>query len=115
LLELYDAGCSLPQVDPPDGFDAGPSPAPPNDWQGFGEFEVYWQAFDPYEEEPLVAGSLSDDLLDVYSDVRHGLDLWISQSPRTAAIWEWRFHFDFHWGDYAVDALRALHRACRDA
>jgi hypothetical protein len=36
--------------------------------------------------------------------------------PREAAIWEWRFHFEWHWGDHAIDALRALHRAClRDA
>jgi hypothetical protein len=27
-------------------------------------------------------------------------------------VWEWRFHFDVHWGEHAVDALRALHRAC---
>ena len=26
---------------------------------------------------------------------------------------EWRLAFDSHWGDHAVDALRALHRACR--
>jgi len=22
-------------------------------------------------------------------------------------------HFERHWGDHAIDALRALHRACR--
>jgi aryl-alcohol dehydrogenase-like predicted oxidoreductase len=34
----------------------------------------------------------------------------LSAIPRreSAAVWEWRFHFDVHWGDHAVDALRAL-------
>ena len=29
-----------------------------------------------------------------------------------SAIWEWRFNFNYHWGEHAVDALRALQRAC---
>ena len=57
--------------------------------------------------------SLSDDLLDVYFDLRRGLELWDQEVPKAAAIWEWRFAFDTHWGDHAIDALRALHRACR--
>ncbi len=115
LLALYRAGTVLPHVEPPEGFDAGPNPPRPEGWKGFDNFEVYWEVFDPYVDEAPVAGSLSDDLLDVYFDVRRGLDLWKSKAPRAAAIWEWRFHFDSHWGDHAVDALRALHRACRDA
>jgi hypothetical protein len=112
LIELYAAGCTLPLVEPPDDLEAGPSPGTPNGWPGFSRFDGYWEVFDPYVDEAPVAGSLSDDLLCVYSDVRRGLDLWKSKAPRAAAIWEWRFHFDTHWGDHAVDALRALHRAC---
>lgn len=115
LLALYEAGCALPHVEPPEGFDAGPNAARPEGWPGFEKFETYWEIFDPYVDGSPVVGSLSDDLLDVYFDVRRGLDLWKSQAPRAAAIWEWRFHFDTHWGDHAVDALRALHRACREA
>ncbi len=113
LLELYTAGIALPHVEPPEGFDAGADPPRPDGWAGFDKFEFYWEVFDPYVNEAAVAGSLSDDLLDVYCDVRRGLDLWKSKAPRAAAIWEWRFHLDAHWGDHAVDALRALHRACR--
>jgi hypothetical protein len=115
LLELYRAGCALPNVEPPAGFEAGPSPSKPERWAGFERFESYWEVFDPYVDEAPVGGSLSDDLLDVYIDVQRGLSLWESKAPRAAAVWEWRFHFDAHWGDHAVDALRALHRACRDA
>lgn len=33
-------------------------------------------------------------------------------AARREAIWERRFHVDAHWGDHAIDALRALDRAC---
>lgn len=115
LLALYEAGCSLPGVEPPDGVYAGPNAPRPKEWAGFDKFEAYWEIFDPYVEEAPVGASLSDDLLHVYLDVRRGLDLWKSRAPRAAAIWEWRFGFDAHWGDHAIDALRALHRACREA
>lgn len=114
LLALYEAGCMLPTVEPPEGFDAGPRAETPAGWPGFGKFDSYWEVFDPYVEEALVAGSLSDDVLDVYLDIRQGLDLWASSAPPAAAIWEWKFGLESHWGDHAVDALRALHRACRD-
>jgi hypothetical protein len=112
LLELYETGSALPHVEPPEGIEAGANPEPPHGWLGFDKFEIYWEVFDPYEESTAVAGSLSDDLLDVYRDLRRGLALWGKDVSRTAAIWEWRFHFDNHWGDHAIDALRALHRAC---
>lgn len=115
LLGLYATACALPHVEPPEGFEAGPSAARPEHWARFEDFETYWEVFDPYTDQAPVAGSLSDDLIDVYLDVRRGLDLWTSRAPRAAAIGEWRFHFDAHWGDHAVDALRALHRACREA
>lgn len=115
LLELYRTGSALPQVEPPEGIDAGPNPKKPKSWVGFDKFEFYWEVFDPFVDEAPVTGSLSDDLLDVYFDLRRGLDLWDKDVPKAAAIWEWRFHFDAHWGDHAIDALRALHRACREA
>lgn len=113
LLSLYSAALSLPSVEP-DDRDARPSHDVPTDWPGFEDKDAYWEVFDPYEHddnEP-VAGSLADDVLDVYSDIRRGLALWDASQTQNA-IWEWRFHFDIHWGDHAVDALRALHRACK--
>lgn len=119
LLELYEAGSRLPAVEPPEGIEAGPSPERPRGWTDFEALDVYWEVFDPYEQGVPVAGSLSDDVLDMYGDLRRGLALW-ENGDRTkndgfkvAAIWEWRFHFDVHWGDHAIDALRALHRACK--
>ncbi len=112
LLRLYQLALALPDVEPPAAVDAGPSPDRPSGWEGFGQLDGYWEVFDPYEKDALVAGSLSDDLLDIYADVRRGLELWDRDVPREAAIWEWRSHLEAHWGDHAVDAIRALHRAC---
>lgn len=114
LLWLYEAALKLPHVDASDEHDAGPSSEPPTGWVGFEDFEIYWVVFSPYVDEPAVAGSLSDDLLDIYRDVSRGLALWNGAS-KLGAIWEWRFHFDFHWGTHAADALRALHWACAAA
>ena len=119
LLEVYEAGSKLPQVEPPEGIEAGPSPERPQGWAGFEDVDLYWEVFDPYEESAPVAGSLSDDLLDIYGDLRRGLALWDkgvgtkNDDFKVSAIWEWRFHFEIHWGDHAIDALRALHRACK--
>lgn len=114
VAHLYAAGCGLPMVEPPDGFDAENDVTRPEDWPGFDRHEFYWEVFNVYgdgETEGIVAGDLSDDLLDIYFDVRRGLRLWASEAPRAAAIWEWRFGFDAHWGNHAVNALRALQRA----
>lgn len=113
LLGLYTAALSLPSVEP-DDTDASPSADVPANWPGFEDKDVYWEVFDPYDHEDNepVAGSLADDVLDVYRDIRRGLTLWDASQTHNA-IWEWRFHFDVHWGDHAVDALRALHRACK--
>lgn len=110
LAELVHAACDLPRGDA-EGPDANAEVPTPSSWPGFGDHDVYWEIFDPYEEEPPVCGSLSDDLLDIYSDLRRGLAAY-DAGDVGSAVWEWRFHFDHHWGDHAVDALRALQRAC---
>ena len=83
----------------------------PVNWPGFGQMVSYWEVFDPYEEDEPVGGSLTDDLLDIYRDLGRGLLAWNS-GARESALWDWKFHFELHWGDHAVDALRALKRAC---
>ena len=72
--------------------------------------QIYWQVFDPIAtpcEEP-VAGSIVDDLVDMYQDVARGLVLFDS-GDRDGALWEWAFNFRIHWGEHATGALRALH------
>lgn len=111
LLRLYSAAVALPYVEPPEGVEYGHDLLPPP-FSGFESLDIYWEVFDPYEQERPVAGSLSDDVICVSRDIMRGLVLWGRAVPKSAAIWEWRFSFDTHWGDHAIDALRALHRAC---
>ncbi len=109
LLALYSAALSLPSGVHRDEADV--ERQRPEEWPGFGEKDFYWEMFDPYVDEERVGASLSDDVLDVYDDVGRGLGYW-DAGHRERAVWEWRFAFETHWGDHAIDALRALHRAC---
>ncbi len=74
-----------------------------------GESDLYWEVFDPRDLSDPVAGSLLDDLADIYRDLRRGLHILSTGSPDDA-MWEWRFSFDTHWGNHATDAIRVLHR-----
>lgn len=69
----------------------------------------YWELFDPRIMDEPVAGSLIDDLSDIYRDLRRGLAI-ASDGFATDALWEWKFSFESHWGNHAVDAIRVLHR-----
>lgn len=74
-----------------------------------GDLDFYYEVFDPFIRDELVIGSLSDDLADIYVDLREGIDL-LEQGHLGGALWAWRLLYETHWGDHAVDALRALHR-----
>ena len=76
---------------------------------GFGPVDHYWEVFDPRESSEPVIGSLTDDVGDIYRDVVRGLMLFESGETE-AAVWDWGFGRESHWGDHAVDALRALQR-----
>ena len=75
-----------------------------------GRHGRYWQVSNPFTNDDAVAGSLADDLADIYRDINPGLKLY-KRSPRgakEAAIWHWRFSLIYHWGQHATGALRAL-------
>lgn len=81
------------------------------------ENEFYWEVFDPInpdmENEPI-KGSLSDDLSDIYHDLKIELEK-INTNTNEAiedAFWQMKFSFRNHWGNHCIDALRALHYLC---
>jgi hypothetical protein len=78
----------------------------------FGNYEFYWEVFNPYHLDETVSSSLSDDIVDIYKDVKKGLILF-DKNEHKEAIWQWKFSFDIHWGSHAVDAIRALHYVIR--
>ncbi|MBL9077283.1 MAG: DUF5063 domain-containing protein [Planctomycetes bacterium] len=79
--------------------------------------DVYWEVFDPVSDDATdgrsVAGSLADDISDIYRDVARGL-LEYEAGRRSEAHWEWAYHLRHHWGAHATSAMRALHWWCRE-
>ena len=78
--------------------------------------DLYWVVFEPLEKEKPdpVVGSLSDDLADIWRDLKPGL-AEIDSCKATSisdAVWQWRFSFESHWGHHAAEAIAALHAVC---
>ncbi len=112
LAELHLAAIQLPDLGI--GKDKDATRISHDDWsrmfQKFGSLPLttYWDVFNPLEETEPVENSLADDLADIYRDVKAGLSLFEAQDFIDAA-WDWRFHFQIHWGQHLVGAQRALH------
>ncbi len=81
LTSLYDCATLLPDTQATEG-DEPVTPGAPSQWPGFERFEAYWEVFDPYQRSTPVGGSLSDDVLDIYGDLRRGLSLWDTEASR---------------------------------
>ena len=78
----------------------------------FAQDNIYYLVFDPYKvdpDEPITA-TLSDDLADIYGDLKKGLSLIdrADSRDRHDAVWTWKFHFLVQTGHHCVSALRAL-------
>lgn len=122
LLYLYEGAMRLPDTDVADldapigheawqaVFDSIPARLPGRDY--------YWLVFSPLESEAPnpVAGSLADDIADIWRDLKPGLLLIDSGGAnyRASAIANWRLSFEIHWGRHAVDAIAVLHALCFD-
>jgi len=70
--------------------------------------DVYSEVFDPYEPRTApVACRISDDLVGVITDLRHGMAHY-SEGRISEALWWWQFSYLSNWGPTASAALRAL-------
>ena len=73
-------------------------------------FERYREVFDPHDaeatDEPVVS-LLSDNLADIYGDLRGGLEL-ARAGQLGAACAEWAQMYRFHWHRHALGALTAI-------
>ncbi|WP_160118379.1 DUF5063 domain-containing protein [Bacillus sp. V59.32b] len=106
LSELYSKAIKLPQVETESEKLPEINVVRPK--ISFGKYECYSEVYEPYSDEESINASLTDDILDIYQDVKEGLILFES-NDRNEAIWHWNFSFSTHWGSHVVDALRALH------
>ena len=126
LAQLYACGHTLP--------DFGVSDDAPNiservevgdaEWrrvyslvqEAVGVQSGYWAYFDPSEPPDATAepvfGDLSDDLADIYRDIKPGLRALEAGLDAYLAdiVCDWKFPlFGSHWGVHAVSAMRAMH------
>lgn len=75
-----------------------------------GDWNLYWQVWDPRKDNEAIHGSLADDIADIYRDLKEGLiRIEAHQSPLGDIIWDWRIAFYSHWGKHAIDAMRTIH------
>src|SRR5512145_450640 len=111
LLQIYTLGIQLPDVEPQDSEASKPDYPSPMSSIGIllGKYDMYNEVFDPIIDNEIVAASLSDDLADIYRDLKDPL-LDYDQDKRDDAIWSWKFNIQGHCGDHLVDSLRAIHR-----
>ena len=70
--------------------------------------DEYAEVFDPYKDTEPTSYRLSDDLVDVASDLVHGLRHYQQGRP-LEALWWWQYSYFNHWGNHGGAALRALH------
>jgi hypothetical protein len=107
LPRLYAAALALPTEVPDDEFDLrDPTPVAASNLLGVADY--YWLVLDPWNHaaQEVGAGMLSDDLGDIYRDLREAL-----ADPRgEAAAGDWRSTFETHWGEHAASAFFPLHR-----
>jgi len=93
LPRLIDEAIKLPSLVTGDVDDAsqkeGVSPSSPNvgmtdeQWgqvynllkEKLGDWDLYWQVFDPTTDKEAVCGTVADDIADIYRDLKEGLVL----------------------------------------
>ncbi|REE97117.1 DUF5063 domain-containing protein [Thermomonospora umbrina] len=76
--------------------------------QRLASVDEYVEVFEPYTDPDPTPYRLSDDLVDVASDLVHGLRHYEKGRP-LEALWWWQYSYFNHWGNHAGAALRALH------
>ena len=107
IMKLYIAAINLPNIEPEDieSHDTNKKPTIKihNDIQTY-----YFEIFNPLIDEEAVCSDLKDDLCGIYDDLQCGIEEYESGKIGNA-VCEWRVGLQSHWGQHAVDAIRALH------
>jgi|SRR5215213_287152 len=112
LAQLHLAAIQLPDLGI--GKDKDAADISHDEWSlmfrkfGVLPLKTYWDVFNPLVATEPVTNSLADDLADIYRDVKAALTLYEARDFVDAA-WDWRFHFQIHWGRHLLGAQRAIH------
>ncbi|HNB53677.1 MAG TPA: DUF5063 domain-containing protein [Anaerolineales bacterium] len=115
LPQIYALGFQLPNIEPENSDVSKPDFSSPMSsiTKVLGKYDFYNEVFDPIFDEDIVTSSISDDLADIYKDLKDPL-INYDCGKKNDAIWSWRFNILGHCGDHIVDALRAIHRLVND-
>ncbi|WP_417588436.1 DUF5063 domain-containing protein [Owenweeksia hongkongensis] len=121
LTELYQKAILLPKIDlvineePEEIKRENESPIIASRLENIlNGYTEYAEAHDPTilgKDENYLQGWLTDDLIDIYHDLKEIL-LKIDfeeDSNLQDALWDLKFGLGTHWGNHLVDALRYLH------
>ena len=115
LIQIYTHGIKLPNVEP-DNNDVSkedyPSPVL-SIAKVLEKYDLYNKVFDPTFDENIITSTISDDLADIYRDLKDPL-LDYDNERKNNAIWSWKFNIQGHCGNHIVDALRVIHRLVND-
>jgi hypothetical protein len=99
VAEIYLAGVLLEGSSTTDDLDDRYTPTP-----------AEWQAvFGRVDAVEHVGVEVADAVADIWRDVARGLRALADGAPESDVAWEWKFHFESHWGVHALEALTALH------
>ena len=81
-----------------------------------GRFDLYREVFDPVFDTEALTSTLSNDLSEIYCDLKEHLAQFDKGDPQSQseAVWEWTFGMQTHWGHHLVDALRPIHLLVHD-
>jgi hypothetical protein len=80
----------------------------------FGTADDYLEVFDEKlnESEGPVVSSISENMADIYQDLKDFLLLYQTGTKEVMndAVWECRLNFENYWGQKLTNSLRAIHR-----
>jgi hypothetical protein len=118
---LYIKASLLPQLNP--YFEDGNEKfVTESDWilmhetlrNKFGTADDYLEVFDDKtnETEGPVISSISENMADIYQDIKDFLLLYQTGTAEVMndALWECRMNFENFWGQKLVNAMRAIHK-----
>ncbi|HKV39916.1 MAG TPA: DUF5063 domain-containing protein [Blastocatellia bacterium] len=121
LPQLYSLSHQLPDIvlpdsDPLEGKEAAITSPMANIMNLLGKYDLYSEVFDPVSEEEAIKATLSDDLSDIYADLKRSLLRYESEEGpnQLIAVWEWKFQMKIHWGHHVVGALHPIHSLVYD-
>jgi hypothetical protein len=115
LPKIYSLGLGLPDTEPKNDEIVTYERNSPIGVLGskFGKYDIYWEVLDPVFKEEVGAGTLSEDLAEIYMELKGPLIAY-EKGQEFDAIWQWKFNIKSHCGDHLVDALRTIHRLVND-